>query len=144
VTEHEKPKRLTHSQILEMLLLNRAAQRCQVTLSVQANGDVLAEVRAVADDVQDAEAAALAALARLRPILPSATAMFEPGKVGLTRNAKGETQIDLEVKSDGTRGLSGVADDAAEEYERLRARFPLANGTVSADAPTLPARAAKA
>jgi len=57
--------------------------------------------------------------------------------VSLTRNAKGETQIEVTVRSSGS-GEINTAGEAAREairlYDVLRRRYPLANGLTTAAA----------
>jgi len=67
--------------------------------------------------------------------------LAKPGRdhssVELTRNAKGETQINVTVRAGETDGIDTAADAATEcarIYEQLRRQFPLANGKVGADA----------
>jgi hypothetical protein len=53
--------------------------------------------------------------------------------VTLTRNAKGDTQIGVQLKTSdngGARTLEGARDQAGAVYETLRGRFPTAAGTV--------------
>lgn len=55
--------------------------------------------------------------------------------VALTRNAKGETQIEVVVRTteDGEiTTADAAADKALELYERLAARYPLASGLAHA------------
>ena len=128
-TETERPRRYTAGEMardaLTALATRGPARQNSVRLTVQPNGDVLPEVTAVHDDLEEAERQALAVLRRLTAKLPKPEQNHEePLKVGLTRNAKGETQISVE-------GRGAVA----EQYETLRARYPLNDGTVSADKP---------
>lgn len=55
--------------------------------------------------------------------------------VSLSRNAKGETQIEVTVRSGDSAEVETVdeaAEKAAELYDRLRRRFPLSSGHVGA------------
>jgi hypothetical protein len=53
--------------------------------------------------------------------------------VSLTRNAKGETQIEVVARSRENETLRMVEQRARETYERLRATFPLSTGYVGAN-----------
>jgi hypothetical protein len=58
--------------------------------------------------------------------------------VKLTRNAKGETQIEVDVKTDASSSAATIdraADKAETTYERLRRQYPLADGTATKDKP---------
>ena len=52
--------------------------------------------------------------------------------VALTRNAKGETQIEVVARSRESETLRMVEQRARESYERLRSTFPLSTGYVGA------------
>lgn len=128
-----QPRRYRMSDALSdamVALASRGPSRQNsVRLIVQANGDVLPEVTAVHDDLQEAERQALEVLRSLQRHLPAVTPPPDSLKVSLTRNAKGETQIDVEHKGDD-------ADTRAMNvYESLRARYPLADGKATHDAP---------
>jgi hypothetical protein len=59
----------------------------------------------------------------------------EHSSMTLSRNSKGETQIEVVVRTGDTGGVEtiGEAEAAAVEvYERLRARFPMSSGFVGA------------
>jgi hypothetical protein len=59
----------------------------------------------------------------------------EHSSVTLSRNAKGETQIEVVVRTGDTGGVETVGEAeelAVEVYERLRARFPMSSGFVGA------------
>lgn len=61
----------------------------------------------------------------------------EHSSVSLTRNAKGETQIEVTVRTGDAGGTETAAEAAAEAqsiYDRLRATYPLANGSTSGGA----------
>lgn len=132
-TENTTPRRYRMSDALADALTALAtrgpSRQNSVRLTVQPNGDVLPEVTAVHDDLQEAERQALEVLRRVTRALPGLTPPPDALKVSLTRNAKGETQIDVEHKGDDadTRAM-GV-------YETLRARYPLADGKATHDAP---------
>lgn len=135
----DKPRKLTLSQIVEMLLTRGAGDRSVVSLTRDARGDTQIEVRVStgadgeAVTVEDAERKALAVYARLREAYPL-NAGHDNASVELTRNAKGETQIDVQVKTseDGYTSLELAEGRAIETFERLRMRYPLSSGYVSA------------
>lgn len=59
----------------------------------------------------------------------------EHSSVTLSRNSKGETQIEVVVRTGETGGVQTIADaeSAAQEvYDRLRARYPMSSGYVGA------------
>jgi hypothetical protein len=70
----------------------------------------------------------------------------ERSSVTLSRNAKGETQIEVVVRTGDDESLVATTEDAEavaqRVYDRLRARYPLASGhTTAPDAEaTAPAR----
>lgn len=59
----------------------------------------------------------------------------EHSSVTLSRNAKGETQIEVVVRTGETGGVETIvaAETAAQEvYDRLRSRYPLSTGYTGA------------
>ena len=80
--------------------LNRAPARPMVTISRDANGSYGYDVRVTADDADDAATIALAIEHKLAELYPPAAPTPERHKVSLTRNAKGETQIEVKVHTD--------------------------------------------
>jgi hypothetical protein len=123
--QNEKPRRMTMGQALELALTRNTGPRNEVQLYLSRDGEVQPKVTATHDDLHEAERMALESMRRLHEAFP-ATRESEPLKVELTRNAKGETQIKV----------AGDSEEAMHLYETLRARYPLADGTVSHDAPT--------
>jgi len=129
--EGERPKRLTLSQIVE-LLLTRSSDRSVVTLTRTATGVTQIEVQVRTSDdvatVEDAEAKAREVYDRLREQYPNAE--HEQATVELTRNAKGETQIEVQAKTSAELPtLEAAQDKAGDVFKRLRMRFPIADGT---------------
>lgn len=136
----ERPKRLTLSQIVEQLLARGGGERSSVTLVRNATGETQIEVKVRTGDdgelatVEDAERKAAEVYERLRAAYP-ARPRDDGSSVSLSRNAKGETQIDVAVKTSENGSAPTVeraAEVAASEYETLRARYPLASGYVGA------------
>lgn len=136
-----RPKRLSLSQIVEMLLTRHGRESSGVTLSRNASGETQIEVRVRAGDddaatVEEAAAKAEALYAQLAERYPPGSGR-DDATVSLTRNAKGETQIDVKVASNA-RGdlatLAAVERAAGDVYERLRGRYPLASGYAGAPA----------
>jgi hypothetical protein len=110
--------------------LNRAPSRPTVTISRDGNGNYSYDVRVPADDPQLALAQAMEIEAQLFiQYPPDDEGSLYTSKISATRNAKGETQLDVEVKSE-TAGPQHVADAVAQTYDALREQYPL-NGTRS-------------
>jgi hypothetical protein len=112
-----RPRRLSLSDIVEMLLTHRA-ERSTVSLTRTASGEVVIDVKVQADTVADASEQAVAELARLTAAYPRRDDAKLPS-VSLSRNAKGDTQIDVKHE-----GLTETAD----AYDKARAAYPMANG----------------
>lgn len=129
-------KRLSLSQIVELLLTRSTPERSAVTLTRNASGETQIEVTVRTGDegeavtVADAEERAREVYDRLRESYPSVNG-HDAAEVGLTRNARGETQIAVTVKSatgSAVTTLGDARDAASEAFSTLRARFPLATG----------------
>ena len=103
--------------------LNRAGARASVRIERKAGLPDWA-VYVPADSPQEAFDEAIRLADELDAKYPLPDEQPEPHKVTLTRNAKGETQIAVEGRG-----------DVPEHYERLRVKYPLNDGTVSADKP---------
>jgi len=130
----EPPRRLTLSQIVEMLLTRGSGERSAVTLTRTASGETAIDVKVRTGDdgetqtVEDAERKALEVYRRLSALYPPRSSV-PGGSVDLTRNAKGETQVSVELKtSDAMPTLGEVGATAQREYDRLRSKYPMANG----------------
>lgn len=137
MTEHETPKRMTLSAIVEMLLTRGMGERSSVTLTRTASGDTAIDVKVRTGDdgetvtVEDAERKAAAVYDRLAALYPPRDT-HGGSEVSLTRNAKGETQVAVEVKTSEDLRTVGEAGAAAQrEYDRLRAKYPMADGTTA-------------
>ena len=103
--------------------LNRAGARPSVRLD-RKDGWTDWSVYVPADSPQEAYDEAVRIADVLDEKYPAPPERPEAHKITLTRNAKGETQIAVEGRG-----------DVHDHYETLRARYPLADGTVSADKP---------
>ena len=103
--------------------LNRAGARPSVRLD-RKDGWTDWSVYVPADSPTEAYEEAVRIADVLEGKYPPPPEQPEQHKITLTRNAKGETQIAVEGRG-----------DVHEHYETLRARYPLADGTVSADKP---------
>ena len=130
----ETPKRLTLSQIVEMLLTRGVGERSSVKITRTASGDTTIDVMVRTGDdgetltVADAEAKAAAVYDRLSALYPPRD-LPGGGEVTLTRNAKGETQVSVEVKTgEDVRTVGEAGATAQREYDRLRMKYPMANG----------------
>ena len=133
--QQTRHKRLSMSEILAMTLAKGAAKRSSVTLTRSASGDVQIEVVVSTDDhsvmtIEDAETMAQIVFDRLTVSYPHA-ADREQASVALSRNAKGETQVEVSARtgSQTTRTLETLTDVVVTTYDKVRARFPMANGT---------------
>lgn len=138
----EKPRRLSLSQIVELLLTRSAGERSTVSLSRNARGETQIEVTVRTGDdsdvvtVEDAERRAREVYDRLADVYP-VHAAHEVGAVNVTRNAKGETQIDVDLKTDdrNVATLELAAERVADIYGRLRVQFPMSHGAVTGSPP---------
>lgn len=132
----EAPKRMTLSQVVELLLSRGSAERSYVTISRNAKGDTQVEVKVQTGeygDVQTVEAAEAKAL----EVYERLSAKFAPPEareqttVELSRNAKGDTQISVQVRSgdDGdVRTVEQAGSAALDLYDRVRRQYPMADG----------------
>lgn len=134
-TEHEseRPKRLSLSQIVELLLTRPARDGSRVSLSRSASGEVVIDVTAQARDgesVEDAERMAREVFERLRMKYPRRDTSHENGEVSLTRNAKGETQITVTAKTGEGRfaKLATLEAETRKVYDTARMKYPMADG----------------
>jgi hypothetical protein len=131
----ERPKRLTLSAIVELLLSRHDGERSSVTLACDSRGDTAIEVKVRTGDdgdvltADDAARKAREVLDRLRAAYPP-SAGHDNATVSLARNAKGETQIETTIRTGdgGPRTLDEASTAARDTYERLRSRYPMANG----------------
>jgi hypothetical protein len=127
--------RLTLSQIVEQLLSRHTGERSAVTLTRTAAGDTQIDVKVRTGDdtdvqtVEDAERRAREVYDRLAELYPT-TPTPDNASVSLSRNAKGETQ--MEVKASTTAGgaatLDALLEAVVHNYDATRARYPMANG----------------
>ena len=117
-----RAKRLTLSEILEMVLTRSAGDRSTVSISRSASGDVAIDVKVSAETVDQAGELAEAEYNRLCAAYPGRDHTATP-TVALVRNAKGETQVD--VKGSGWEQTQKV-------YDSARARYPMLDGRTAA------------
>lgn len=133
---HARPKRLTLSEIVEMSLQKGGGSKSSaVTLSRNAAGETLIEVTAATSDdadtatIEDAERRAAEVYNRLVAAYPPLDS-HDNSALTLARNAKGETQVEVTTRtSDNLRTVDDLAGKAAEVYDRIRVRYPMADGT---------------
>lgn len=130
----EQPRRMTLSAIVELLLTRHDRERSSVSLTRAPNGETVIDVKVRTGDdpdtltVEDAERKAVAVYDRLAKLY-APPAEHDTASVSLTRNAKGETQISVDLKTGENERTVGEAGAAAQrEYDRLRARYPMADG----------------
>jgi hypothetical protein len=133
-SDSEKPKRLSLSQIVEMLLTRTPADRSAVTIARNAKGETQIEVKVQAGGgedvvtVEDAEQKAREVYERLHALYPPANG-HDNASVSLTRNAKGETQIAVELKTaeGSVPTLAAAAEATRETYNNLQTNYPVAS-----------------
>lgn len=129
------PKRLSLSQIVEMILSRRAGERSSVSLSRNAAGATQIEVTVGVSEHGDittidaAERKARDIFNGLRDDYPGPVG-HDNAEISYTRNAKGETQVAVTAKTGehGERTLSGLAKSAEAVYDTARMRYPMADG----------------
>lgn len=137
MTDAMQPKRLTLSAILEMVL-SRGGERSSVSISRSASGETVIDVKVRTGDdaetatVEDAERRAREVYDRLVAAYP-ASASHDGAQVSYSRNAKGETQVEVSMRSsDRIPTLEKVGELAKAEYDRMRTSYPMANGLTAA------------
>jgi hypothetical protein len=126
--EISRPARLSLSEIVRLMLTRSARDYSGVTLTQNAKGETQIEVAVRTSDdmtVEDAESTAATIYDRLRERYPHENGEPLNAAVTLTRNAKGETQISAELKGSD---LNGTADSLREAYDKLRMKYPMADG----------------
>lgn len=131
----ERPKRLSLSQILELVLTRGASERSVVGLTRNAAGETQIDVRVStgtdgeAATIEDAERKALEVYERLVAKYPPRTG-HENATVELTRNAKGETQIEVSLRTTdgGARTADAATIQAMAIYDTVRGRYPMSDG----------------
>jgi hypothetical protein len=117
-----------------MMLTRQSGLRSSVSLSRNAAGDTSIDVTVRVGDegaetVEDAARIARDHYAALTVLYPPAPE-HDGSSVTLTRNAKGETQVAVELKATGhgASTLDAAAAQAVGAYDQLRAKYPMANG----------------
>ena len=133
--EAPHPRRLSLSQILELVLTRGAGERSAVTLTRSPSGDTIIDVKVRTGDdadtatVEDAARRAVEVYERLRETYPVRGA-HENASVTLTRNARGETQIDVGAKTSegGYATLDALVDGVHEAYDKARMKYPMLDG----------------
>lgn len=128
--ETPRPKRLSLSEILEMVLTRRSDQP-SVSLTRTASGEVVIDVKVAAETIAEAGSAAEAEMERLAALYPRSEQSHEP-TVGLSRNAKGDTQ--LEIKGVGWAYTKTFYDNARMAYP-MASGYTARPGTVADDPP---------
>lgn len=115
--ETTRPKRLSLSEILEMVL-TRSGDRPAVSLTRTASGVVVIDVKASGETIAEAGAEAEAEMARLAALYPRSDHGSEP-VVNLSRNAKGDTQLDI-------KGVGWAFTKTV--YDKARMAYPMVDG----------------
>lgn len=136
MSEHAlKPKRLSLSEILEMVLTRQPRDRSSVTIGRTSSGETVFEVKVAAGEgteaplVGDAQEIATDLYTALLEKYP-ASEPRDPATVSLTRNAKGETQIEVTLRTgDGPAAtLAAALELAVASYDEARRKYPMADG----------------
>jgi len=135
-----KPKRLSLSEILELLLTRERPQHSGVTLSRGRQGETLVEVTVKVGDEgvtspADAETMAREMYDRLTGEYPAANGTYAGSSIDLSRNAKGEPQLGVTIKAGDNADAHGLAlaeAAAIEAFDRLRTRYPMSSGLTGA------------
>jgi len=131
----DHPRRLTLSQIVEQLIAQRSRDRSSVTITRDSGGGVAIEVKVRVDEggdianPEDAEERARAIYGRLAQEYPP-TNGHDNATISLTRNAKGETQIETQIKTsdNGIQTLDEATHRTWDIYDKTRGRYPMADG----------------
>ena len=118
------------------------ADHSSVTIGRTPRGDYTFEVtvRATGEGgqvptIEAAEALCTAVVGRLRDAFPTDESAAGSAAVTLTRNAKGETQIEVTARSDSqtTNDAINEAESAARvSFDRARSSYPMSTGFVGA------------
>lgn len=131
----EKPKRLSLSEVLGMVLA-RGHERSSVSLTRNAKGETQIEVvarTAEGESVADAEQRAGEVYDRLLAKYGGAGGEIAGGgSVTLTRNAKGETQIEVVARTAEGEDVQAAEKVALETFDRIRRTHPMSSGYVGA------------
>jgi hypothetical protein len=135
----DKPKRLSLSEILQLVLTRQVAEPSAVTISRSASGETLLEVKVKAAEdgganaVEEAAHRASLIYEELQQQYPSRAGQ-DDASIKLTRNAKGDTQIEVDTKTNAHGGVATLDEleaKAQTTYDRLRRQYPLADGTTT-------------
>ena len=142
----ETPKRMTLSHVVERLLdrESQGSSSSSVTLSRNAKGETLIEVVARVggdggpESLAEADKIARTVYDALRADYPmlSGNETGERSSVTLSRNAKGETQIEVSESGES----SEVESAARIKFDRLRETYPMSTGFVGAHEAVSPSK----
>jgi hypothetical protein len=129
--ETERPKRLSLSQILEMMLSRPTRTHPSVTLTYTTSGAVTWSIDSPVEEGETVAAAAERIAAVHDGLLdrypPSAE--HDAAEVTLTRNAKGDTQIAVSAKTTPeTQTVDEVVAKVRKVYDATRAQYPMPDG----------------
>ena len=132
------PTERLHDIITNLVLSGRSRQS-SVKYEITDGRVTGVDIFVADDDPYKADATARLLVANaLEDFPPQIVSTNMPTDIELTRNAKGETQAKVSMKSNGTHAPGLVRDVTGDVFEQIRARFPLLDGTVSHDAPRKP------
>jgi hypothetical protein len=135
VTTDTPTPRASLSEIVRLLLARGSSERSSVTLTRNAAGATQMEVSVRTGDdgdvltAEDAERKAVEIYARLDARFPASEG-HDNASVSLTRNAKGETQVDVSAKTSdtGLASLDATSEKVQAVYDSNRAKYPMADG----------------
>lgn len=131
--ETETHKRLTHSDIIRLALTRPASSSSHVGLQSRPGGETVIDVVVTVADagtLEDAKRIATETYNELRTAYPLPEGSGESSSVALSRNSKGETQMEVTARGDMAPEL--VSGSVRVEYDRLRTAYPMASGFVGA------------
>ena len=130
-TDEAKPKRLSLSQVLELVLTKPSRSHPSVTISTTAAGVTTWAIDVPAGEgetAEDAEALAVAIHERMMERFPP-TGHHDQAEVTSTRNAKGETQVSASGKTNAeTPTLEALDAKVRKVYDSARMKYPMADG----------------
>lgn len=127
----ERPKRLSLSQVLEMVLSRPTRTHPSVTLNYTTSGAVTWSIDTPAEEDETLAETAERVAAVHEQLLERfpAGGDHDAAEASFTRNAKGETQIAVSGKTTAqTATLDELVAKLRKAYDATRAQYPMADG----------------